>query len=127
MEKYWEVGDPNHEKPPVLEIKPDPNNPMWVLVKYLDLDPNGNLVSIRNGGSHVAVWVLPKGLGVIDSVWGDEEFIQVMRKYSGLSQEIHGQSNGSSFLAPPQITQRVINIANRVLHNGNGKLEIQKV
>lgn len=141
MEEYWKVGDPNHEKPPILEIDPSPHNPMWILVNHLASDPNASLVSIRNGGSngnngfdskHVTVWVLPKGLGVINNVWGDEEFVSIMKRYggldsrpypfsNGLNREVHGQSNSSNVLTPYQIRERVVNIANQALHSGNGK------
>lgn len=112
MEEYWKVGDPNHEQLPVLEIKPSPDDPMWILVNHLASDPNASFVSIKdtrsNGSSkldpkHVSVWVLPEGIGVIDDVWGDEDFISLVR-----------QPHGSD-----QIRERVINIANRALHNRN--------
>lgn len=123
MEEYWKVGDPNHEKLPVLEIEPSSYNPMWVLVNHLASNPNTDFVSIRNchsnsnnglDGKHVTVWVLPKGLGVIDNVWGDKEFIRLM-------QETRNTSNGWNFLASGPIRELVIDIANRALHNGNGK------
>lgn len=141
MEEYWKLGDPNHEKLPVLEIEPSSYNPMWVLVNHLASSPNTDLVSIRNchsnsdngvDGKHVTVWVLPKALGVIDNVWGDEQFIRLMKEYgslgfilrpssNGWGRETPNTSNGSNFLTSGQISERVIHIANRALHNGNGK------
>lgn len=121
MKEYFKAGYLDHEKLPVLEIEPSPHNPMWILVNHLDSDPNADLVSIRNyhsnsnnglDGKHVTVWVLPKGLGVIDNVWGNEQFISLMKK--------HSLPNGSNFLTSDQITERVIDIANMALNNGNG-------
>lgn len=91
---------------------------MWILVSHLASQPNANLVSIRNDGSnetngledgkqHVSVWVLPKGLGVIDNVWCDEKFVSIR--------------NGSNSLTLSQMNECVAEIANRALRNGNGK------
>ena len=73
---YELAGDPNKEKPPIFEIDPSPDNPMWILVNRLNANPN-NLVHIiepREKRQRATVWILPHGIKAIDDAWKNPQF-----------------------------------------------------
>lgn len=84
MIEYERLGHPDQEKPPILEVNPSPDNPMWILVNMLNSIPNSKLVHIepRAKRKHVAVWILPDGIEIIDNAWGNPEFKALSNTYN---------------------------------------------
>ena len=84
LSEYWAMGDPNQEKPPVLEERRDDLNPTWVLAKLLALDPKfAHITNVDSNRHYATVLILPKGIYAFDGVWRDPRFAALSNAYNG--------------------------------------------